>query len=479
VTFKWSRENGSVVFPIREEYLFTWEDVPGSGNEDLLRYLREDLALDWVEGAKISKPDDGPMIRIEKDGDWVEIVLDEGEKTATLTTSDDKRGLLKVTEENGKRKLYRITNLSVDSGMIELNLEGLERDPYQLSENDWVEIVDDVTVLNGCSLPLCQVKELDRQHGKITLQVDKESIKRILDEIGKRELQHPLLRRWDQKEPNDSKDEEADDSNWENGVIRVEKDTWQALEHNIQVCFTGQGPNQPGDYWLIPARTQLDEGIEWPQQDGQASVQPPHDIIHHYDPLALLQFGEGGWSVIGDEATEFRSLPQITANLITIERQLDEVQKTVDTMVKQTHVFQDFNFTPDKTLEEEYMGYVVALDPEQEDTVTLASEGNERLVVGVVTELIDSQRCRVVLYGRVRCRVVGKVEPGDLLVPSPVPGHAQRAGLYLQPGTILGKALNFTKFDPEVVEEIEEGRRPVESGLSQQPGTVDMLVTLG
>jgi hypothetical protein len=453
--------------------------VPGKDNDRLLRYLREGFALDWVEGAIISKPDDGSMIRIEKHEDWVEIVLDEGDKTATLTTSDDKRGLLKVTEENGKRKLYRITNLIVDSGTIELNLEGLERDPYQLSENDWVEIVDDVTVLNGCSLPLCQVKELDRQHGKVTLQVDKESIKRILAEIGKRELQHPLLRRWDQKEPNDSKDEEADDSNWENGVIRVEKDTWQALEHNIEVCFTGQGPNQPGDYWLIPARTQLDEGIEWPQAHDQPAAQPPHGIIHHYDPLALLRFHDGGWRVEPEAATEFRSLPQITANFIDIDRQLEKLRKTVDTMVKQTHVFQDFNFTPDKTLEEEYMGYVVALDPGQEDTVTLASEGNERLVVGVVTELIDSQRCRVVLYGRVRCRVVGKVEPGDLLVPSPVPGHAQRAGLYLQPGTILGKALGLTRFDPEVVEEIEEGTQLDEIDMLKQPGSVDMLVTLG
>jgi hypothetical protein len=471
ITFKWSRENGSVVFPIIEEYLFTWEDVPGSGNEDLLRYLREDLALDWVEGAKISKPDDGPMIRIEKGKDWVEIVLDEGEKTATLTTSDDKRGLLKVTEKNGKRKLYRITNLSVDSGTIELNLEGLERDPYQLSENDWVEIVDDVTVLNGPSLPLCQVKELDRQHGRITLQVDKESTKRILAEIGERELQHPLLRRWEE----DAKPMITPEA----GTSAVQRETWLDLENGIQVAFSDTGTYQAGDYWLIPARTQLDEGIEWPQANGQPAARPPHGIIHHYDPLALLQFGEGGWSVIGDAATAFHSLPHITANLITIERQLDEVQKTVDTMVKQTHVFQDFNFTPDKTLEEEYMGYVVALDPGQEDTVTLASEDNERLAVGVVTELIDSHRCRVVLYGRVRCRVVGKVEPGDLLVPSPVPGHAQRAGLYLQPGTILGKALNFTRFDPEVVEEIEEGRRPVESGMSQQPGTVDMLVTLG
>jgi hypothetical protein len=89
------------------------------------------------------------------------------------------------------------------------------------------------------------------------------------------------------------------------------------------------------------------------------------------------------------------------------------------------------------------------------------------MVVGVVWEPIDhdSQLYRIAVYGRVRAKVIGEVKPGDLLVPSPVPGHAQRAGLYLQPGTILGKALDST--------------RPVESGLSQQPGSVDMLVTLG
>jgi len=140
-------------------------------------------------------------------------------------------------------------------------------------------------------------------------------------------------------------------------------------------------------------------------------------------------------------------------------------------MVKQTHVFE--NFKSEAPLEQ---GDVVCMDragvedmgPTDPGTllpVKLATSEDGQMVVGVVWEPIDqdSQLYRIAVYGRVRAKVIGEVKPGDLLVPSPVPGHAQRAGLYLQPGTILGKALSLTQ---------------VESGLSQQPGSVDMLVTL-
>ncbi len=183
VTFKWSRENGSVVFPIREERIeaFTWEDVPGSANDDLLGFLSEGLNLDWVKDSKISKSADGKTIHIEKDGDWVTIVLDEGERTATLTTSDEKRRLLRVTEENGKRKLDSIAHLSFDRDKnIELDLEDLDRDPYQLQEGSWVELVDDVTVLSGRPLPLCQVKKLEPP--RVTLEAKTDEIDQIVDE---------------------------------------------------------------------------------------------------------------------------------------------------------------------------------------------------------------------------------------------------------------------------------------------------------
>jgi hypothetical protein len=364
-----------------------------------------------------------------------------------------------------------------NKGTLRVTVEDLDRDPYQLQEGFWVELVDDVTVLSGRPLPLCQVKELDPPNARITLHAEQDVIDQILAEIRVRELRHPLLRRWEaETKP----------------VVRPENtashqgDGWSELDNGIQVAFISDtGTYQVGDYWLIPARTRSKDGIEWPQKDGQPLAQAPHGIAHHYAPLALLQFQEGGWSVIPpDEATTFRSLPQITDNLITTDGQLEKVRETVDTMVKQTHVFE--NFKSEAPLEK---GDVVCIDragvegptdPGRLLPVKLASLEDAQMVVGVVWEPIDhdSQLYRIAVYGRVRAKVIGEVKPGDLLVPSPVPGHAQRAGLFLRPGTILGKALSLTQFEPEVVEEIEEGRRPVEAGLSQQPGSVDMLVTL-
>jgi hypothetical protein len=281
VTFKWSRENGSVVFPMREERIeaFTGEDVPESANEDLIRFLRGGLPPDRVEGGRI--------------------VLDEGEKTAILTT---KCGILKVTEENGKRKLYRIAHLDADPCEIKLDLEDLGRDPYQLQEGSWVELIDDVTVLSGRALPLCRVHGLDRPNARVTLHAKQDEIDQILAEIGARELHHPLLRRWEAEA---------------NPIVRPENaagdqgERWLDLENGIQVAFSDAGTYQVGDYWLIPARTRSKDGIEWPQKDGQPLAQAPHGIAHHYAPLGLLRFQEGHWSVLTEESSAFRSLPQI------------------------------------------------------------------------------------------------------------------------------------------------------------------------
>jgi hypothetical protein len=65
----------------------------------------------------------------------------------------------------------------------------------------------------------------------------------------------------------------------------------------------------------------------------------------------------------------------------------------------------------------------------------------------------------VALLGRVPCRVVGRVNRGDVLCSSDVPGHAQvlPADLY-QPGVVIGKALQNHDTDGSAVIEILVGR---------------------
>ena len=93
-------------------------------------------------------------------------------------------------------------------------------------------------------------------------------------------------------------------------------------------------------------------------------------------------------------------------------------------------------------------GQVVALDPVT-GGLQLATHENATLVVGVTLGPVvdhtgnqpETRSYQVAQYGHQNCLVVGRVEPGDMLVPSDTPGCATSAGIYIQPGTLIGKAL--------------------------------------
>ncbi len=89
-------------------YLFSWENVPGDDSDRLLRFLVDDLDIDWAENAEIHKSDDGKTIRIFKDENSAEIKIDEVQEKATLKISDGITHDLKVKSENGKLKLYKL-----------------------------------------------------------------------------------------------------------------------------------------------------------------------------------------------------------------------------------------------------------------------------------------------------------------------------------------------------------------------------------
>jgi predicted amidohydrolase len=93
-------------FPIKLQYLFSWDNVPGNANEKLIRFLRDDLDIGWEENAKIVKSDDGKTLRIFKDKKSAEIKLDEVNEKAILKISDGRTRVLKVKKENGELNIY-------------------------------------------------------------------------------------------------------------------------------------------------------------------------------------------------------------------------------------------------------------------------------------------------------------------------------------------------------------------------------------
>jgi len=89
-------------------YLFSRENVPGDDSDRLLRFLVDDLDIDWAESAEIHKSDDGKTIHIFKDENSAEIKIDEEQEEATLEISDGRIHDLTVKREDGKLKLYKL-----------------------------------------------------------------------------------------------------------------------------------------------------------------------------------------------------------------------------------------------------------------------------------------------------------------------------------------------------------------------------------
>ncbi len=385
------------------------------------------------------------------------------------------------SRENGA-VTFPISKIDLVDGRAVLTVSGVDLDPGRLQRGDWVELASDDAVLNQALPLLVPVFEVDRARGHVILEDDTA----LRDEAVRSRLLavHPLLRRWDQKPGQGSA-----------GVVTVKRKTWVDLERGIQVCFAPDGRLVTGDFWLIPARSAgagMGGSIEWPAgTDGHAAL-APHGGYHHVSPLALLGQVGDGWQVTADLRPRFAALPALTSTAQTtredldalgdshvrtklateealqrLDRAADQLQQDLLVLgaamaVERGRLYEDVT-SPDP-LE---VGDVVAVGNEQPWHVERASVENQARVLGVVVATVDlpghQDRARVTIYGRARCKVVGPVRAGDLLVPSSVPGCARRRrGFWPRLGHILGKAL--------------ADYEPPEAGAA---GLVDVLVMLG
>jgi len=159
---------------------------------------------------------------------------------------------------------------------VVLKLEPFKDKDFRLEKGDWVEILNDRSVLKRKTFPLWQVQEIDDKN----VSLKRDNLANIdSDEFENKSL---LLRRWDHRgESVGSKNAEFKLSE---GAVLIEEGKDFNLENDIQITFWKEGVKyNSGDYWVIPAR-QASAGIEWPNEE----YLPPHGIWHHIAPLAII-----------------------------------------------------------------------------------------------------------------------------------------------------------------------------------------------
>ncbi len=153
--------------------------------------------------------------------------------------------------------------------------------------NDWVELIDDTLVNSGQAGQLALIQPPDPTSNTITLTPSSP-----INVISYGD--NPKIRRWDQT-----------DANASNGIVTSSAPI--QLENGVQVAFAGS-TFHPGDYWLIPARTAIDE--ETGTLDFPTTPQYPQYVRHHQCKLAVVTYDENnGWG----QPTDCRiSFPPLT-----------------------------------------------------------------------------------------------------------------------------------------------------------------------
>ncbi|MBW2636492.1 MAG: hypothetical protein JRC86_03005 [Deltaproteobacteria bacterium] len=223
---------------------------------------------------------------------------DESNKAAAAT--------FKWSRENGS-VIFPIRSMAITTDTTTVTLEHLGRDSrFSLQEGDWVEIVDDDYVLQGRDESLLKVSSVDRVKMQVTLEGTPGS------QVGQDPTKHPLLRRWDHK----AGDPSGGGLELHDGAAIIKKglddNAWLYLEDGVQIQFHSGAVYCTGDYWLIPSRTATGD-VEWPnEKDNQGNLipeaLPPHGVIHHYAPLAIISVTDGNVDLLNDCRCRFNPL---------------------------------------------------------------------------------------------------------------------------------------------------------------------------
>lgn len=93
--------------PKKNEYLFSWKEIPGNDSERLTDFLKSNYDLDWVKTAKIAKTDDDKTIMINAGEKFISLNLCNENTELDIKIDNVKTDKFIVKTENDKLNIYK------------------------------------------------------------------------------------------------------------------------------------------------------------------------------------------------------------------------------------------------------------------------------------------------------------------------------------------------------------------------------------
>lgn len=92
--------------PNNQVFLFSWDEIPGKDSNRFIEFLRLKFDIDWIKAEKIEKINDGKVINVFSENNYILLRLNNEETKTILTIDDGRTKEFDVKMENSKLNIY-------------------------------------------------------------------------------------------------------------------------------------------------------------------------------------------------------------------------------------------------------------------------------------------------------------------------------------------------------------------------------------
>ncbi len=448
-TWKWSRDNASIAFPLKD-----------------IRQVETSAGLKDPHSLEILLATDQRLQEQLRNGDCVELDCDDwvlNGRPGWLGTISQ----VESPDENGQQRLMITVSRPVTKSEDLTFLRDLKRHPlvrrwdHHAGGGFTNFKIDSIKLLNRNNLEILTAAGQAALYPEDWVDlsgIDGEGIWHVgqvrnVSAEGKcQRIQVALLKPLPDGVTNETLEQGVEMRRWNDEALPVLPKEIQALEQGITVQFPA-GVYRSGDYWLIPMRSSMNSGHEF-------TVHQVEDV-HTCVPLALLSRQGHQWE-LKDFRRVFQDLGDVFARLESLEVELEKTKAWLAALQVETDIEDEEQEEEIGTLQEVAVeldrqvetlpiltiqqvvgryrsrenlepGDVVAVSLRHEHHVIKAS--GEMAPLGVVATRLDDfdeDEYSVVLSGPVICRIEGQVKAGDLLAAARKPGRLEKASLWVR-----------------------------------------------
>ena len=92
---------------IKKLYLFSWDEIPGNDDKRIIKFLKDELKIEWAITENINKIDDGKTIIVFNKEKSISLKLNDEISKVNLKIDDGRVDEFTVRTENSKLNIYK------------------------------------------------------------------------------------------------------------------------------------------------------------------------------------------------------------------------------------------------------------------------------------------------------------------------------------------------------------------------------------